>query len=137
MFKVNEARASEQSLIAFDMLAAISLLTAPILFEAVESAPAVANPRALIGLVVVVLLFAGVMIYARLSRCEEMDEFVRRTWERACGVAFGVTLATHIVWSTAAQGLLIRPMSAQDVAAVLIISAGLAWAWARVRGARA
>lgn len=134
--KMDTASGAERSLIAFDMLAGLAIVSSPLLFSAIEPVPERASLRALIAFGVIVAAFLALALFTRFHR-DETDEFVRRTWERACGFGFGITVAAHLLWSTAEHALLIRPMSSQDVVAVLIIATGAAWFWFRREGSRA
>jgi hypothetical protein len=136
MTKIDGAKASERSLVAFDMLAGLAILASPLLFSPIDPVPAETSVKALVGLGVIVAMLIGLAVFSRFQR-GDMDEFVRRTWESACGVGFGAVLAAHLLWSAAAQALLIRPMSSDDVCAVLIIATGIAWFWYRRAGAAA
>jgi hypothetical protein len=133
---LNQAREAERNLAAFDMLAGLAIIASPLLFSPIEPVPADRSFKALIGLGIVMAVLIGLMIYSRLHP-DQMDEFVTRMWERASAIGFGAALGVHLLWSAAARALLIRPMSSDDVCAVLIIATGIAWFWFRREGARA
>jgi len=117
----------------FDVLAVLFIPMGISRIGPMEAVPESASGGAIIGLVIVAVGFVAALIYSIRTKSGP-DEWVARNQQVACAVAVMAALVADIIWSLASSGHLIRPMSANDLLGVQLITFAASWLWLRWRG---